>query len=240
MTEVYDLDAYRAIVKGVQEFFLQTQANVSVDIYCQHDISHNVDISCKHDDARSRDNTISLIMEEYAMPPKGWRSGRPEGIVKAVRLSEDIIERIARYVEYLQAQLPDDRINEGVALRRLIRIGLDTVEASASPPQPAPTPQPALPIALEGVPASQAQPLAPISTAEAQPPAKRKGGRPSTKRQPILALLREHPEGLTAEQIRAYLDSPQPIGDTLAGMRRSGVVKTEGTGHAMRYFAILS
>lgn len=69
---------------------------------------------------------------------------------------------------------------------------------------------------------------------------KRKGGRPATKRQPILALLHAHPEGLTAEQIRAYLNSTHPIGDVLAGMRRSGAVRVEGTGHAMRYFALPS
>jgi hypothetical protein len=63
------------------------------------------------------------------MPPKGWTSGRPEGIVKAVRLTEDIVERVARHTERLQAQLPDIRVNEGVALRQLIRTGLDTVEA---------------------------------------------------------------------------------------------------------------
>src|SRR5215831_2973067 len=96
----------------------------------------SVDISCKHDNIRHINDARSLTTEEYAMPAKGWRSGRPEGIVKAVRLTEDIIERIARYVERLQAQFPDDRINEGLALRRLIRIGLDTVEASTHQPQP--------------------------------------------------------------------------------------------------------
>jgi hypothetical protein len=119
------------------------------------------------------------------MPARGWRSGRPEGIVKAVRLTEDIIERIARYVERLQAQLPDDRINEGVALRRLIRIGLDTVEASMHQPQPpqhipqqSTAAQP--PLSLAPAPTAEPQPapspvsepiqsMAPVSTTAAQP-----------------------------------------------------------------------
>src|SRR6266403_2268373 len=33
----------------------------------------------------------------------------------------------------------------------------------------------------------------------------RRTGRPSTMREPILNLLREHPEGLSAEQIRGFL-----------------------------------
>jgi hypothetical protein len=53
--------------------------------------------------------------------------------------------------------------------------------------------------------------------------------------QAILALLAEHPEGLTAEQIRAYLSPDKPIGDTLLGMRRSGAVQTQGGGRQQRY-----
>jgi hypothetical protein len=71
-----------------------------------------------------------------------------------------------------------------------------------------------------------------------QPPKTRKRGRPDTIRQRILPLLSEHQEGLTAEQIRAYLAIAQPIGDTLQGMRRSGVVRVEGKGHTMRYYAM--
>jgi hypothetical protein len=67
------------------------------------------------------------------MPPKGWTSGRPEGLVKAVRLTEATIARIARHVERLQAQLPFVRVNEGMAIRNLIDIGLDTVEAGVPP-----------------------------------------------------------------------------------------------------------
>jgi hypothetical protein len=70
------------------------------------------------------------------MPPKGWTSGRPEGLVKAVRLTEATIERIARHVERLQAQLPFVRVNEGMAIRNLIDIGLDTVEAGSQPSTP--------------------------------------------------------------------------------------------------------
>ena len=54
-------------------------------------------------------------------------------------------------------------------------------------------------------------------------------------RQPILELLGKHPEGLTAEQIRAYLQPERPLADTLQGMRRQGKVRTSGQGKALRY-----
>jgi hypothetical protein len=55
-------------------------------------------------------------------------------------------------------------------------------------------------------------------------------------RQRILILLGEHPEGLSAEEIRVYLKAEKPLGDTLQGMRKQQKVQTRGTGKAMRYF----
>ena len=68
--------------------------------------------------------------------------------------------------------------------------------------------------------------------AKSRPPAPR--GRRGL-RQPILELLGKHPEGLSAEQIRAYLQPERPLADTLQGMRRQGKVRTSGQGKAMRY-----
>ena len=74
---------------------------------------------------------------------------------------------------------------------------------------------------------------------ETVPPPHRKGRAPGAMRQRILTLLEEHTEGLNAMEIRTYLrlDPGQDIGDTLQGMRRSGVVTTQGTGQGTRYFA---
>ena len=47
--------------------------------------------------------------------------------------------------------------------------------------------------------------------------------------------LRGNPEGLNAEQIRAYLKAEKPVGDVLQGMRTFGVVKTRGRGKATEY-----
>ena len=68
-------------------------------------------------------------------------------------------------------------------------------------------------------------------------PAPRRGGRPlGAMGQSIVALLAEHPEGLSAEEIRAYLKPERPLGDTLQSLRMRARVRTEGTGKAMRYF----
>jgi hypothetical protein len=64
----------------------------------------------------------------------------------------------------------------------------------------------------------------------------RRSGRPrSPMGQRILDLLTQHPGGLTAEQIRGYLSPERPIGDTLAGMRKTGAVQIMGEGRQQRY-----
>jgi hypothetical protein len=71
-----------------------------------------------------------------------------------------------------------------------------------------------------------------------EPASARKGGRPrSPVGQQILDVLRQHPEGLTAEQLRGYLTPSKPLGDTLQGMKKTGAVTTQGQGRAVRYFA---
>jgi hypothetical protein len=77
-----------------------------------------------------------------------------------------------------------------------------------------------------------------IPKAPGATPAQRKGGRPrGIMGRRILALLADHPEGLSAEAIRVHLGSERPLGDTLQGLRRQHAVKTRGSGRAMRYFS---
>jgi hypothetical protein len=79
---------------------------------------------------------------------------------------------------------------------------------------------------------------APRAPAAAEPPAAPRRGRPSGPvRQRILTLLRAHPEGLRAEEIRVYLKADKPIGDMLQGMRKAGVVTTRGQRPDVRYVA---
>jgi hypothetical protein len=66
---------------------------------------------------------------------------------------------------------------------------------------------------------------------DTEPPGEAPPPQPSPRkrgemRQRILTLLGEHPEGLSAEQIRVYLKAEKPLGNTLQGMRRAHVVTT--------------
>jgi hypothetical protein len=66
----------------------------------------------------------------------------------------------------------------------------------------------------------------------------RKGGRPGILRQPILDLLRQHPEGLTGTQIKVLIQTDRHVGDTLSGMVRNKVIRKQRRGKDVRYFAM--
>jgi Arc/MetJ-type ribon-helix-helix transcriptional regulator len=68
-----------------------------------------------------------------------------------------------------------------------------------------------------------------------QEKASRRPGRQSTLRQPIIDLLRAHPEGLRAKEISVLLKVDKTIGDTLQGMVRAGLLVKKGSGNAVRY-----
>ena len=74
-------------------------------------------------------------------------------------------------------------------------------------------------------------PLTPADT----PTAPRRRG---VMRARILALLAEHPEGLTADEMRFYLKPDRPLGDTLQGMVRQGLLTREGDRKGGRYVAL--
>lgn len=61
------------------------------------------------------------------------------------------------------------------------------------------------------------------------------GRKPSALNQAIVALLAEHPEGLTAEEIRVHGHIQQQTGDTLSGMVTRGRLRAIGTGKQKRY-----
>jgi hypothetical protein len=65
---------------------------------------------------------------------------------------------------------------------------------------------------------------------------RRSGRQRSALGQQILDLLADHPEGLTAEQLRGYLTPGRSIGDILGGMKQKGTVTTQKEGRALRYF----
>jgi hypothetical protein len=60
-------------------------------------------------------------------------------------------------------------------------------------------------------------------------------GRKPVLRPGILALLHEHPDGLTAAELKVYLKTEKPIGDTLAGMVKAQLLARNGSGQGLRY-----
>jgi hypothetical protein len=76
--------------------------------------------------------------------------------------------------------------------------------------------------------------FAPASDALAPPPpsvpAQESFPNRTAARQRILALLREHPEGLTAVEVRVLLGADRSLSDTCAGMRRDGLLRRAGRG----------
>ena len=102
--------------------------------------------------------------------------------------------------------------------------------ASVRPPAPGP--------GLQHTGYATNRPLRDADNARAPAPQQGRGRPKGSIRQQIEALLQEHPAGLTAEQLRGYLAPGRPIGDVLAGMRRTQAVRTQRHGREVRYFLV--
>jgi hypothetical protein len=81
----------------------------------------------------------------------------------------------------------------------------------------------------------QAEPGNSLVTEPAQ--VRKSGRRRSELGTRILVVLQEHPEGLSAEELRVHAKATRPLGDMLQGMKKTGVVITQGQGRGLRYFA---
>ena len=90
------------------------------------------------------------------------------------------------------------------------------------------------PTAKRKTPLRQGHVTAPVSDTVTVTEAKYRGRKP-VLRPGILALLDEHPDGLTAAELKVYLGTAKPIGDTLAGMVKAALLVKTGSGHAIRY-----
>jgi len=197
--------------------------------------------------------------EESAMAKKGrpfvYQSEDEKPVTVSLRLPRDVYDRVARYVKMHPGMTLTEFFLDGARLRletpadprdiilsddntviqevqEMIRAAVQAeigklgafmeqaTNALTLTPAPA-EPDPALSHDSNTV----------IQDTSAQPQGRRGG-----MRQPITDLLREHPEGLSAEEIRVHLKAERPIGDVLQGMRRAGVVRLRGEGSQKRYF----
>jgi hypothetical protein len=96
-------------------------------------------------------------------PPARGRPRQAPTVAVSVRMTTDLLDRVDGYIDTLAARIPGLRLERSRGICLMLE-RLFELEASATQSQPAQVPlttQPALPIALEGVPASQAPPVAP-------------------------------------------------------------------------------
>jgi hypothetical protein len=190
--------------------------------------------------------------------PSVYQSDAEKPVTVSLRLPRDVYEQARRYVGRRPSLTLTDLLLDGLRLRletpadpRDIILSDDNTvmqelqemvdaavqkalaQGSTAPPAldtPTPTPAPEAP-ALPG------HDIAHDNNTVLQKNAARRPGRPSTMRQPIVDLLRAHPEGLTAVQIKVHLEVDKNIGDTLAGMVRDHLLEKQGRGKAVRYRA---
>ena len=182
------------------------------------------------------------------------KAGRPFTYQSADERPRTVSVRIPRELyDQLERQVRQRRSTMSEALLEAARLWLDT-PADPRDLLPSDNSNTVIPQldelieeAVERILAKRHVPQSPAPMAPAPAPAPARDEIPSyngntviqgqgSMRQRILSLLYEHQEGLNAEQLRAHLNPEKPIGDTLQGMRKAGVVRFEGSGKARRYF----
>ena len=187
-----------------------------------------------------------------------YQSDAEKPVTVSLRLPRDVYEQAQRYVGRRLPMTLTELLLDGLRLRletpadprdvilsddnTVMQALQEMVDAavqkalakgSTAPPvldTPTPTPAPETP--AQPVPERQH-----YDNTVLQEKASRRPGRPSTLRQPIIELLRTHPEGLSAVQLKVHLGVDKNIGDTLAGMVRDHLLEKQGSGQAVRYWA---
>ena len=173
---------------------------------------------------------VRQALQEYVARQTGQPRSSDETAVTlaamAARLDglQDQVESLATSLEGLAASTRQTMADVADTTRQTTAAMADTIQqtmadTAARPRQPA---------------ADRSADTAP--TAVDTPASPRRPGRPSGPlRQQILDLLQAHPAGLRAEEIRVYLQARRPIGDTLQGMLKGGVITAQGQGIHRRY-----
>ena len=188
--------------------------------------------------------------------PSVYQSDAEKPVTVSLRLPRDVYEQAQRYVGMRLPMTLTDLLLDGLRLRldtpadprdlilsddnTVIQKLQEMVEAAvqralAKQRTTAPTLDPPT---LTPAPEAPAEPIPEISHDDntvLQQKVARHPGRPSTIRQPIIDLLRTHPEGLSAVQMKVHLGVDKNIGDTLSGMVRDHLLEKQGNGKAVRY-----
>jgi hypothetical protein len=91
------------------------------------------------------------------MPSKGYQTLGEQLENVGMRLPVSILAQVDAHIDTLRKLAPWAKVGRSDALRDLVQRGL----ASVSSPQPTPSTQPAIPLALEPAPIAEAQPVPP-------------------------------------------------------------------------------
>ena len=204
-------------------------------------------------DADGLIDTAELLRAGFTLPTlheTGRQDVKPVGQSLTSRLDTlDTLDVYQDMVAMLKQQLNEAQAREQAALERervardreahLLQMLQDMQQRydrllDAPRPQshiPAETPHVA-PGATQQGPFTQKTPLPPTSP-QRQPEAARRAPRGDMRRR-IVALLQEHPEGLTPAELRTLLGVDKSLADTCLGMLRYGLVQRVGHG---RYVA---
>jgi len=155
--------------------------------------------------SRHRQSVTELLLDGLT-----WRleqgDPRPQSMTRAESYDNTVLHELTKPVHLIDERIPFDE---------------DLAVAPAAPAQPMPE------ISHDN--------KAVVQEKVSQPGALRKRGRPSTIRQPIIDLLRTHPEGLRAEQMKVLLGVETKVGDILSGMVRDRLIEKQGSGKTVRY-----
>jgi hypothetical protein len=156
--------------------------------------------------SRHRQSVTDLLLDGLT-----WRleqgDPRQQAMTRAASYDNTVLQELAQ---------PVHLIDEGIPFDEDLPSAPGTREAPETPAQPVPERQH-------------------YDNTVLQEKASRRPGRPSTMRQPIIGLLRAHPEGLSAVQMKVHLGVDKNIGDTLSGMVRDHLLEKQGNGKAVRY-----
>jgi hypothetical protein len=183
--------------------------------------------------------------------PFTYESDDERPVTVSVRVPKDLHDKLTQYAR-IHRQSLSELVIDGLKMRleqedpRALALGADdddtvlqdlaakvaailAASRSAFTAQPAPSP-------ARGTLEAPSAELSSDSNAVILKQPQARPGRPAGgMRQRILELLAAYAEGLSAEEIRVHLAAEKPIGDTLQGMRRAGLVETQGAGRSLRY-----
>lgn len=189
--------------------------------------------------------------------PFVYQSDEEKPVTVSLRIPRDLYEQAQRYVSMRVPMTMTELLLDGLRLRletpadprdlilsddntvmQQLQEMVNTAVQAALERSGSPATQTADTSKLGPIPASPIQPEAELSQDDntvLQEQLTHPGGGRGAMRRRIIDLLREHPEGLTAEELRVYLKSQKPLGDTLQGMVRQHLLEKEGRGNAVRY-----